>query len=322
MESSAPEIDAEYRQVREEAARVPLERAWIEVSGPDAAEYLQSQLTNDVEAIGEGEAAYAALLDRKGRIQADMRVTQTGATEFLIDTEPEAADALVRHLDTYGIGREVECGTVERDAEALLGPALVRMLDLPKGGEGRTGSVTVAGLDCLAIATPWGADLVFARDDRDGVEGGLTALGLERVSEETREILRVEAGRPRLGREIGEKTMPAEAGIVGRAVSFEKGCYIGQEPVARLHYKGSPNRFLRGLRFAGPVAPGSPLTDGERELGVVGTVVLSPAEGWIGLAVVRREAEPGAVIEAESGEGPVRTEVVELPFPAGSEAGS
>lgn len=319
MESSAPEIDAEYRQAREEAGRVPLERAWIAVSGADAAEYLQSQLTNDIEAIDEGDSAYAALLDRKGRIQADMRVSRTGPREFLIDTEPEAADALARHLDTYRIGREVECGPVDRAAESLLGPALVTILDLPRGGEGTVGPVTVSGRDCLAIVTPWGADLVFDRDDFEVVDAGLAALGVERVSQATREILRVEAGRPRLGREIGETTMPAEAGIVERAVSFEKGCYIGQEPVARLHYKGSPNRFLRGLRFAGPVTPGSSLTDGERELGSVGTVVLSPAEGWIGLAIVRREAEPGTVIETVSEDGPVRTEVVGLPFPAGGD---
>lgn len=320
MESPAPEIDAEYRQAREEAARAPLERAWIAVSGPDASEYLQSQLTNDIEAIGEGESTYAALLDRKGRIQADMRVSRTGDSEFLIDTEPVAAASLARHLDTYRIGREVECQEVEREAESLLGPALVTLLDLPRGGEGSTGAVTVGGQDCLAILTPWGADLVFDPADRDEVTSGLAGLGIEPVGEVTRETLRVEAGRPRVGLEIGEKTMPAEAGIVGRAVSFEKGCYIGQEPVARLHYKGSPNRFLRGLRFAGPVETGAALTDGDRELGAVGTVALSPAEGRIGLAIVRREAEPGAVIEAQTDDGPVRAEVVELPFPAGSEA--
>ncbi|MGA1213112.1 MAG: YgfZ/GcvT domain-containing protein [Solirubrobacterales bacterium] len=319
MESPAPEIDAEYRQAREEACWAPLDRSWIEVSGPDAAEYLQSQLTNEIEAIEEGRSAYAALLDRKGRIQADMRVSRTGETEFLIDTEPEAAAALARHLDTYRIGRDVDCGVVERAAVALLGPALGSMLALPRGGEGATGPVTVGGRDCLAISTPWGADLVFEAGALAEVESGLTELGAEPVSEATTEILRVEAGRPRLGREIGEKTMPAEAGILDRAVSFEKGCYIGQEPVARLHYKGSPNRFLRGLRFSGRVLPDAVLTDGERDLGAVGTAVLSPAEGWIGLAIVRREAGPGTVIEAGSPDGPVRAEVVELPFPAGSE---
>ncbi len=320
MEPSAPEIDADYRQAREGAGRAPLDRAWIEVSGPDAAEYLQSQVTNDIEAVDEGDSVYAALLDRKGRIQADMRVSRVGTTEFLVDTEPQAAEALTRHLDTYRIGREVECGPVDREAVSLLGPALTKMLALPQGGEGKVDRVEVAGIDCLAIATPWGADLVFETGGREGVDSGLATLGVEPISEATLEILRVEAGRPRLGQEIGEATMPAEAGIVGRAVSFEKGCYIGQEPVARLHYKGKPNRFLRGLRLESGVPAGSALTDGDRDLGSLGTVVMSPAEGWIGLAIVRREAEPGQVIEVESGDGPVRAEVVELPFPAGSEA--
>ena len=322
MESSAPEIEAEYRQAREGAGRAPLERAWIAVSGPDAAEYLQSQVTNDIEAVDEGESVYAALLDRKGRIQADMRISRVGADEFLIDTEPEAAEALARHLDMYRIGREVECGPVGRGAVSLLGPGSAKLLGLPHKGEGGVGRVEVGGVECLAIATPWGADLVFGPGEREPVDSGLASLGIEPVGEATLEVLRVEAGRPRLGREIGEATMPAEAGIVERAVSFEKGCYIGQEPVARLHYKGKPNRFLRGLRFDSGVPAGSALTDGERELGSVGTVVRSPVEGWIGLAIVRREAEPGQVIEADSGDGPVRAEVVELPFPAGGEARS
>ena len=322
MEFSAPEIDADYRQAREGACRAPLDRAWIEVSGPDAAEYLQSQVTNDIESVGEGESVYAALLDRKGRIQADMRISRVGDGEFLIDTEQEAAEALTRHLDTYRIGRDVECRPVGRTAVSLLGPNLSKMLTLPEGGEGRADRVEVGGVECLAIATPWGADLVFEAGNREKVDSGLASLGIEPVSEATVEILRVESGRPRLGHEIGESTMPAEAGIVERAISFEKGCYIGQEPVARLHYKGKPNRFLRGLRLDSGVRAGSKLTDGERELGSIGTAVLSPSEGWIGLAIVRREAEPGQVIEVDSGGVPVRAEVVELPFPAGSEVAS
>lgn len=319
MESAAPEIDAEYRQVREEVGQVALDRSWIEVSGPDSAEYLQSQVTNEVEALEVGRSIYAALLDRKGRIQADMRVTRVEADRFLIDCEPSAADRLASHLDTYRIGREVEVDSIERSAIALLGPATVTLTDAPRGGEGATGTMKLGGHECLAMATHWGVDLVIPEDRLAEVKSELEKLGVQPVSPEAAEILRVEAGRPRLGREIGTQTMPAEAGIVERAVSFEKGCYIGQEPVARLHYKGKPNRFLRGLRFADQVQPGTVLTDGERELGEVTTVVLSPAEGWIGLAVVRKEASPGDLVEASTDEGPVRTEVVELPFPAAGE---
>ncbi|HEX3324124.1 MAG TPA: glycine cleavage T C-terminal barrel domain-containing protein, partial [Solirubrobacterales bacterium] len=132
------------------------------------------------------------------------------------------------------------------------------------------------------------------------------------VSPAAAEILRIEAGTPRFGAEMGTETMPAEAGIVERAVSFTKGCYIGQEPVARLHYKGKPNRNLRGLRLSGPASAGAALRLGEKEVGTVGSACVSPALGPIALAIVRREAEPGD--ELAVGEDGVTARVVDLPF--------
>jgi folate-binding protein YgfZ len=108
------------------------------------------------------------------------------------------------------------------------------------------------------------------------------------------------------------ETMPAEAGIVERAVSFTKGCYIGQETVARLHYKGRPNRLLRGLRLSGPAPAGASLTLGERAVGTLGSACVSPALGPVGLAILRREAEPGDVLAV--GEDGVTAQVVDLPF--------
>ena len=99
------------------------------------------------------------------------------------------------------------------------------------------------------------------------------------------------------------ETIPQEAGINERAVSFTKGCYIGQETVARLHYKGKPNRHLRGLRLSQPVEAGAVVMLGERELGKVGTAVLSPVHGPIALAILRREAEPGAEVQVDGGHG-------------------
>jgi tRNA-modifying protein YgfZ len=117
---------------------------------------------------------------------------------------------------------------------------------------------------------------------------------------------------PRFGSEMDTATMPAEAGIVGSAVNFEKGCYIGQETVARLHYKGKPNRHLRGLRLSAPADPGAVLSLGEKEVGKLGGSSVSPVNGPIGLAIVRREAEPGA--ELLVGEDGVTARVVDLPF--------
>ncbi|MGZ5337520.1 MAG: CAF17-like 4Fe-4S cluster assembly/insertion protein YgfZ, partial [Solirubrobacterales bacterium] len=140
----------------------------------------------------------------------------------------------------------------------------------------------------------------------------LLSGGAAAVSEEAAEILRVESGRPRFGNEMTQATMPAEAGIEGRAVDFEKGCYIGQEPVARLHYKGRPNRSLRGLRMSAPAPPGAVLRLGEKEVGAIGTACVSPALGPIALAVVRREAEQGDSLTV--GEDVAAAEIVELPF--------
>ena len=126
------------------------------------------------------------------------------------------------------------------------------------------------------------------------------------------EIVRIESGRPRFGAEMSTATMPAEAGIVDAAVSFTKGCYIGQEPVARLHHRGRPNRHLRGLLLAAPVEPGTALRLGEKEVGRVGSACVSPAHGPIALAIVRREAEPGA--ELAVGEDGVTARVADLPF--------
>jgi folate-binding protein YgfZ len=110
---------------------------------------------------------------------------------------------------------------------------------------------------------------------------------------------------------MSERTMPAEGGISERAVSFTKGCYIGQETVARLHYRGKPNRHLRGLRLEAALQDGAPVRLADREIGNVGTAVVSPANGPIALAVLRREAEPGAEVTAGDGVGAT---VVELPF--------
>jgi folate-binding protein YgfZ len=113
---------------------------------------------------------------------------------------------------------------------------------------------------------------------------------------------------------MGPESMPAEAGIVDRAVDFEKGCYIGQEPVARLHYRGKPNRTLRGLRLSAAASHGDPLLLGDREVGRIGTPCLSPALGPIALAIVRREAADGEQLAV--GDAGVTAELVELPFAA------
>jgi tRNA-modifying protein YgfZ len=305
-------------------------RGKLLVSGPDAAEYLQGQLTNDVEALAPGEGCYAALLDRKGHMQADMRVLRlsgapfplytgkrrTGSmdAEIWLDTEPEALEAARRHLQTYKVGREVEVADLgeERAILALIGPRSAEVAGSPPLGEYRSEPAVIAGVHCLAVGTRDGVDLIAASADAQRLREALAEAGATEVSSEAAEILRIEAGIPRFGAEMGPETMPAEAGIVEAAVSFDKGCYIGQEPVARLHYKGRPNRHLRGLRLSEQVEPGATLRLGEREVGRLGSSCVSPRHGPIGLAIVRREAEPGDDLAV--GEAGVRARLVEPLF--------
>jgi folate-binding protein YgfZ len=144
------------------------------------------------------------------------------------------------------------------------------------------------------------------------VRAVLAAAGAVPVSEAAAEVLRVESGRPRYGVDLDDTVIPQEAGINGRAVSFTKGCYVGQETVARLHYRGKPNRHLRGLRLSAPAPPGAELRLGERSVGRLGSVVTSPRLGPIALALVRREAAPGDRLDVAGTEAVA--EVVELPF--------
>jgi folate-binding protein YgfZ len=327
------ELDAQYRQLREECGLLDRSaRGKLLIGGPDAAEYLQGQLTNDVEALAPGGGCYAALLDRKGHIQADMRVLRLppapalrpgggdgsgggpAAGGYWLDTEPEALEAARRHLQTYKIGRQVEVSdlTAERAILSLIGPRSAEVAAAAALPQHACRQASVHGVECLLAGTRNGLDLIVAAAGAGGLREALVAAGAAEVGPEAAEILRIEAGVPRFGAEMGPETMPAEAGIVERAVDFEKGCYIGQEPVARLHYRGKPNRRLRGLRLSAPAPAGTSLRLGEKEVGRIGSACVSPARGPIALAVVRREAEPGD--ELAVGEDGVTARVGELPF--------
>src|SRR3954447_25787992 len=312
------ELDGQYRQLREERGLLDRsERGKLLVTGSEAAEYLQGQLTNDIEVLEPGEGLYAALLDRKGHMQGDMRVLRPGeGPELLLDTEPEALEAVRRHLGMYKIGRDVDVVdiTTERALLSLIGPRAVEIAGSAALPENHCEEVTIAGAQVLAAGTAAGIDLIFEAEARERVIDALLAAGAAEVSPEAVEILRIEAGRPRFGAEMGTATMPADAGIVEQAVRFTKGCYMGQETVARLHYKGKPNRHLRGLKLSGAqgAAPGDPVLLGEKEVGRLGSSGVSPAFGPIGLAILRREAEPGATVAV--GEDGVTAEVTALPF--------
>ncbi len=281
------------------------DRALFEVAGDEAADFLQGQVSNDVEGLAPGQGCYATLLNHKGKIRADLRILRT-AGGFLLDTEPIAHRVLEHMLQTYSLGRQVTFRDLagERTLLSLVGPAARDRLDVAPPQEEHA---NVEGELGIYVSTDLGVDVICADPDQARAE-----LGVEELSEETAECLRIEAGRPRLGFDMDGDTIPQEADLNDRAVDFEKGCYVGQETVARLYYKGKPNRHLRGLRLSAPAERGEALRLGERELGRLGSTCVSPTLGPIALALVRREASPGDTIDV--GDDGVTAEVVELPF--------
>ena len=283
------------------------DRLKLLVSGDEAAEFLQGQLTNDVESLAAGEGCYAALLSHKGKLRADMRVLR-GQDWIWIDAEPIARPPLVHLLEIYSLGRDVrwQDASAERAILSLIGPGARATLDQAAAEREHA---FVDGEHGLYVTTDLGVDVICEADDVAAVR---QALDVEPVEPQAAECLRIESGRPRLGLDMDADTIPQEAGINERAVSFTKGCYVGQETVARLHYKGKPNRRLRGLRLSEPATTGEPIVLGERQVGTVGSACVSPALGPIALALLRREAEDGATVLV--GEGGAPAEVVDLPF--------
>jgi len=290
------------------------ERGKLLLTGAEARDFLQGQVSNDVERLADGQGCYAAFLTHKGKMLGDLRVLAT-RDALWIDTERPSLQELFNLLRRTRIGRDVELHkrTLERFLLSLVGPGAARVVGSEPGeAEGAHVLGELGGAALRVIRTDAGLDLVGDAGDRDRVLAALEAAGGVAVPEAAAEVLRVEAGRPRYGLDLDDSVIPQEAGLNDRAVSFTKGCYVGQETVARLFYRGKPNRQLRGLRLSAPAAPGTPLRLGEREVGRLGSVALSPVHGPIALALVRREAGPGD--ELALGDEGATALVVELPF--------
>jgi folate-binding protein YgfZ len=289
----------------------------LALSGGEAAGLLGGQVTNDIEALVPGTGCYAALLTNKGKMLADLRVLRTDE-ELLLLTERATLQVVFDTLRRASVGWDAELHkrTLEQELVSLIGPRAREVAGADAAGlpedEHANRPARVGERDVLLVATDLGVDVLSAAADADAVRAALLAAGAQEIATEAAEVLRVEHGRPRYGVDLDESVIPQEAGLNDRAVSFTKGCYVGQETVARLFYKGKPNRHLRGLRLSGPAAPGDEVRSEERELGRLGSVVASPAHGWIALALLRREAEPGD--EVAVGEGGTTATVVELPF--------
>ena len=257
---------SDYELVTESVGLVDRsERGKFLVRGGEAADFLQGQVSNDVEALEPGSGCYATVLSHKGKLRTDLRILR-GDDWFWLDTEAIGHAVLEHMLRTYSLGRDVqfEDVTESRALLSLVGPAARERLDAAPPAEEHS---FVTGEHGIYVATLLGVDVIC--------EPG-TELGVEAVADEAAECVRIEAGRPRLGFDMDAETMPQEAGINERAVSFTKGCYVGQETVARLHYRGKPNRHLRGLRLSEPAERGTEIVFGEKTVGRLGSTLRLP----------------------------------------------
>jgi len=236
------------------------ERAYVRVAGPDAQDYLQRMVSNDVQSLEVGDACPALLLTAKARVIAPLVVWRRGEEDYLLLTEPELGDAVGGLLARMRLRARCE---IEPEQHA---------------------SVLVFGGDGI-------------RTDFPGVAEALDSGFAPTLDAEELELRRIEAGVPRWGREIDERVLPAEAGLDATHVSFTKGCYPGQEPVARLHHRGHPNRGLRVLELDDVPEYDAELVHDGKPVGRITSAARRPDGSVVALAYVRVEVPAGARLE-------------------------
>jgi len=306
--------------------------------GEKSAEALTGLVTSDVIATAPGHGHYAAALSAKGRIVADLRIfAMPVASSYLVDTPPRAWPGFlamvkkyvnprvsgyrddshaIRDIGIFGADARrivARISGVAADALGALAP-FDNLTATMHGAEAMIARVPDLGLEGYDLFVPFET---FESVWRDAVAAGAVPAGLAAC-----EIARVEAGRPEWGIDIDETTIPQEANFDEMdAISYTKGCYIGQEVVARVHFRGHVNRHLRGLRAAGggdaPPPTGSQLIDDTgNHVGDVRSAVSSPRLGGIAIGMVRREVSAGASLTARSEHGEQRVDVAALPFSA------
>jgi tRNA-modifying protein YgfZ len=247
--------------------RVALRRRdFVGVRGPDAESYLNALVTNDVERLGPGESCEALLLTPKARVVAPMVVLRRAADDYLLLTEPGLGERLRAALLRARFAAKCEIELEEHSSAVVLGDA--------------------AGIP----TSDYGVEAVEVLDH--DLEPTLDEDGLE--------LLRIKAGTPRYGREVDDRVLPAEAGLDARAIDFAKGCYVGQEPVARQHYRGRVNRSLRVLALEGVELPeyDAELVRDGKPVGRV-TSAARDGEQVVALGYVRVEVPPDAVLDLE-----------------------
>ena len=298
-QNAGVDLAREYEALRREAGVVDLPRDVIRVAGPDAVSWLQGQLSQDVAKLAVGASADSLLLQPQGKVHSFVRVTRAGPDELLLDVDGGFGPAVMERLRRFKLRIKAELEPLEWRCLAVRGPRAHEVAVRARGG--------------MVVAADWpglpGADVLG--------ESPVLPDDVPRCSLEAWQAVRVEAGVPAMGAELTERTIPAEAGIVERTVSFTKGCYTGQELVARIDSRGGKvPRHLRGVVVGGdgPAPPvGASVVAGDKEVGTLTSVAATPG-GPVALAYVRRDVEPPADAEVrwDGGSAPARVQALPL----------
>lgn len=315
-----------------------------QLTGDNRAKFLHRIISNDVENLSLGQGTYAMLLTHRGKIIADLNIyiLQDAIT---IDTAPETAENVFTELDKYIIADDVELSnlTAETGAIAVYGPksselvqSVLSMSDVANLEERhncvREADTTFKNtIACVRTDTTGeiGYTLYTTADELEPLWKTLMTEGsqsnVQPIGWNALESLRIEAGIPRYGTELTDAVIPLEAELE-HAIDFEKGCYIGQEIIARMKYRGHPNRLLRGMEIDGSptsqadckLHPNAPIFNGDKEVGWVTSTTFAPtltkeiALGYVRIAVT----EPGSRVQIETSDGRIDATVVRLPFSA------
>ncbi len=326
--SSHRDMETQYCAVRENAGIFNRsKRGKVLAEGADCLRFLHGMVTNTVESLAENEGNYAAVTSARGQTLLDIWVHRLQDCIYM-ETEPGLATKLIETLDRYLIADDVALSD-ESDAWAIFGvqgPAAYELIgrvvgrvpvDLPEHHTIiREFDDTPIWITARSYTGESGCDLRIAQDQAESLRRALVTAGGTPIGSQVEEILRVEAGIPRYGAEIEESVVPLEAGL-NRAVDFDKGCYIGQEVIAKMHFRGRPRRYLTGLSLSGNTPVCGNITVNDKIVGRVTTCVKSlHFNRVIALAIIRRGYhEAGQRVILDDGS---EAEVVPLPFTANS----
>jgi folate-binding protein YgfZ len=312
LPDSYGDVTGEYLAVRHETALVRGQHALVWVRGADAVDFLQDLVSQEVRSLSSGNVARSFLLSPQGRLRALLWLLRGDDEVGLIADAHSGEEVVASDLERFRIRVDAEIEAEPRPVLELWGPRSGQVLTsaglpTPEGWDRRE-SFVVASLPLVGLRRY----LVVGADPDLLIEHGARPVGRLAAT-----AVRVEGGEPLMGQDLDEKTIPQESGLVAHAVSFEKGCYLGQELVARIDSRGHVNRMLRGVIIETNVLPpeGSEIRAGDRVVGRVTSVAESlTLRAPIALALVRREVAPGEDVTVGLEGGSVPAHIEDLPL--------